>query len=232
MVPLSRRPFANLAFPRSSRVRALLAILVLGIIPLLVLAVTHMSASGDPVWHYYATFYDEQKASYSNEHCVAVGRMWVTSSEARIVYSGVGAPECFQDTAGAVLELVYHNGRVWTYSHESDQSTDTKSEIPGYLQDLTLLTTGGGPWCDPTYYSCEIVGAEQIAGRSATHVHVQNRGSTSSESLDFWIDSQTGRPLRETSGPIAQPNSDFSVTAFNDQSSLPTGIFDQQPFMH
>src|SRR6266699_1032246 len=139
------------------------------------LAAAYETASGgdDTGWHYYATFFDREKAKYSNTECVAVGRMWVSATEVRIIHSGVGAPECWEDTRGAVVQLLYHDGLVSTFS-ESGASSSYRSDVsPLYTGDFSAMTKGAGGWCDPKYYTCEVAGNEEVAGRSTVHIHVK-----------------------------------------------------------
>jgi hypothetical protein len=96
------------------------------------------------------------------------------------------------------------------------------------------MTKGAGAWCDPQYYTCEVVGIEEVAGRSTVHIHVKELVSQSDSgeagSLDFWIDSETGRPLRATTGNGATIDSNFQVIGLDGSSQLPAGVFSDQPF--
>jgi hypothetical protein len=139
------------ALPRSLCARAATGVLAVIVLLAMGLAAAYETAfgDGDTGWHYYATFFDREKAKYSDNECVAVGRMWVTATEVRIIYSGVGAPECWEDTQGAVIQLLYHDGREWTFS-ESGASSSNRSDVsPSYTGDFSALSKGGGAWCDP-----------------------------------------------------------------------------------
>jgi hypothetical protein len=162
--------------------------------------------------------------------------MWITATEVRIIYSGVGAPECWEDTQGAMTQILYDDGREPTFS-ESGASSSNRSDVsPGYTKDFSAMTRGGGAWCDPQYYTCEVVGTEEVAGRSTVHIHVKHMvsqgASEEADSLDFWIDSETGRPLRATTGNGSTIDSDFQVIDFDGSSQLPAGVFSDQPFAH
>jgi hypothetical protein len=225
------------ALPGSLRARAAIIALLAIVLLTMGLAAAYETASGGghTGWHYYATFFDRGKAKYSDIECVAVGRMWVTVTEVRIIYSGVGAPECWEDTRGAVAQLLYHDGRESTFS-ESGASSSYQSDVsPLYTGDFSAMTKGAGAWCDPQYYTCEIVGTEEVAGRSTVHIHVKElvSGGDSGEagSLDFWIDSETGRPLRATSGNGSTIDSGFQVIDLDGSSQLPAGVFSDQPFV-
>ncbi|MDP9180440.1 MAG: hypothetical protein M3O21_01805 [Chloroflexota bacterium] len=200
------------------------------------LAVAYETAFGGGAtgWHYYAAFFDREKAKYSNTECVAVGRMWVTATEVRIIYSGVGAPECGEATGGAAVQTLYHDGRESTFSESGASSSNRIDVSPLYTGDFSAMAKGAGAWCDPQYYTCEFVGTEEVAARSTVHIHVKHLVSQGAPaeagSLDFWIDSETGRPLRATSGNGSTIDSDFQAIDFDGSSQLPAGVFSDQPF--
>jgi hypothetical protein len=114
------------ALPGSLRARAAIIALLAIVLLTMGVAAAYETASGggDTGWHYYATFFDREKAKYSNTECVAVWRMWVTATEVRIIYSGVGAPECGEATGGAVVQTLYHDGRESTFSESGASSSN------------------------------------------------------------------------------------------------------------
>lgn len=218
------------ALPGSLRARAAIIALLAIVLLTMGVAAAYETASGDgdTGWHYYATFFVRGKAKYSDTEYVAVGRMWVTATEVRIIHSGVGAPECWEDTQGAVAQLLYKDGRDSTFSESGASSSYPSDVSPLYTGDFSAMTKGAGAWCDPQYYTCELVGTEEV------HIHVKELVSQGDSgeagSLDFWIDSETGRPLRATSGNGSTIDSGFQVIDFDGSSQLPAGVFSDQPF--
>jgi hypothetical protein len=59
-----------------------------------------------------------------------------------------------------------------------------------------------------------------------------SQGAPEAGSLDFWIDSETGRPLRASTGNGSTIGSDFQVIDFDGSSQLPAGVFSDQPFAY
>jgi hypothetical protein len=128
---------------------AIIALLVVLLTIGLAVAYDPVSGDGDTGWYYYATFFVRQKAKYSDTECVAVGRMWVTAMEVRTIHSGVGARECWEDTQGAVTQLLYKDGRDSTFS-QSGASGSYRSDISSlYTGDFSAVAKGTGAWCDP-----------------------------------------------------------------------------------
>ena len=76
-----------------------------------------------------------------------------------------------------MVQTLYHDGRVSTFSESGASSSYPSDVSPLYTGDFSAMTKGAGVWCDPQYYTCELEGTEEVAGRSTVHVRVKHVAS-------------------------------------------------------
>lgn len=200
---------------------------------------TSVSPATSVGWHFHATFANTSSLPEPAGDCMARGDVWADEAHARLVFSGNGSSSCWASTAGVTMDWVSDDQGRWLYNRGTGQSgTEPITDMPLPNEDFTSLLTNESPWCDPTYYRCTFLENTTFDGRSVAHIRVEHlvQGPLSplvdvlAGPVEYWIDIETHRALKFTAqsadGAFA---GSYTVQTFDDQSPLPTAIFERRP---